>query len=124
MKKILIFMVVLFLVGVGLVPTLYAKEYKFTKECNPAQLADELKAAGINLSDKNQIGYMETIAAKEIRIVLKEGVTINEIKLQEIIDTHVPFDFAVERKLNIITLRLKLENLGLTNKEINILVGD
>lgn len=117
MKKIVIILVILFIAC-----PLYAKEYKFNKKCNPAQLAEELQTAGINLLGKDQIGYMETTNEKDIRVVLKDGVVIDESKLNTIISAHVPRDYVAERKAKEDKTISKLKSLGLTDEEIGVLI--
>jgi len=117
MKKILIFLFVLFITC-----PLYAKEYKFSQKCNPSQLAEELQAAGINLLGKDQIGYMETTNEKEIRVVIKNGVIIDETKLQGVVSSHIPKDYKAEQKAKEDKAISKLKSLGLTDEEIGVLI--
>jgi len=118
MKRRYLTLILLMIVVFIFCSSVYAKKYKFNKVVNPAQLADELKEAGINLLGKDQVGYMETVNGREIRIVTKDGVTIDEVGLNDVIATHVPRDYEAEKKVNEDAAIIRLKKLGFTNAEI------
>jgi len=99
----------------------YAKTYTFEKQCNPQQLFAEIIAGGIDLED--QIGYLNTYNdGKKIEIVIKDGVEIDEAKLNQIIENHKPKskeEIKQERQKRIKELEGKL---GITREELKELL--
>lgn len=94
MKKIILTgLLILFFI-----PDVSAKEYRFVKKVNPEILVKELEEAGIILSGKEQIGYLNT-AGEKILIVTKEDIDAE--KLAEVIENHnyiPPNQLEIEKK--------------------------
>ena len=101
----------------------YAKTYTFEKQCNPQQLFDEIVAGEIDLEGQDQIGYINTYDdGKKIEIVIKDGVEIDEAKLNQIIENHKPKskeEIKQERQKRIKELEGKL---GITREELKELL--
>lgn len=107
----------------------FAKEYRFNKECNPFILVEELREAGIVLEGEDQVGSLNVVG-NEIVIITKKNIDRN--KLSEVIENHkykLPTQVEIERRIeeerikevNRESGKGKLKELGLTDEEIEAL---
>lgn len=83
MKKITGILSILLVLSLS--PNAWAKEYRFTKDCNPFILMEELKEAGIDLEGDDQVGSLNT-AGNKITIITKKD--IDAVKLDKVIKAH------------------------------------
>lgn len=99
----------------------FAKEYKFTKQCNPEILVKELEQAGIDLLGDDQIGFLATFEDTNIIITIKEGQVIDETVLNQIINNHIykiKVELEQEKKIKKDKAEMNIKTkLGLTDKE-------